>query len=107
MSVLNEIVETGRVTRGWLGVELSSTPDPGMAVGLEVTRVLERGPADRAGLEIGDRILAINDQPAVSSAVVSRHIAAASPGSPIQLDVLRGDEQVRITALSGERPAPN
>jgi serine protease DegS len=107
MSVLNEIVETGRVTRGWLGVELASTPAPGMAVGLEVTRVLARGPADQAGLRVGDLIVAINEQPAVSSAVVSRLIAHAAPGSDIQLDILRGEEAMTVTARSGERPVPN
>ncbi|MBK79713.1 MAG: 2-alkenal reductase [Gammaproteobacteria bacterium] len=107
MSVLNEIVETGRVTRGWLGVELASTPAPGMAVGLEVTRVLARGPADQAGLRTGDLIVAINEQPAVSSSVVSRLIAHAAPGSDIQLDILRGEEAITVTARSGERPVPN
>jgi serine protease DegS len=107
MAVLNEIVETGRVTRGWLGVELATTPEPGMAVGLEVTRVLQRGPADQAGLRVGDLIIAINEQPAASSTVVSRLIAHASPGSDIQLDILRGQDQLTITARSGERPVPN
>lgn len=107
MTVLNEIVETGRVTRGWLGIELASTPAPGMAVGLEVTRVLQQGPADEAGLRVGDRIIAINEQPAASSSAVSRLIAHAAPGSDIQLDILRGEEQVTITARSGERPVPN
>ncbi len=107
MSVLNEIVETGHVTRGWLGIELSSTPESAMAGGLTVTRVLARGPADLAGLEVGDRILAINDEPAVSSAAVSRRIADALPGSPITLDVARGDGRIRLTARSGERPVPN
>jgi serine protease DegS len=78
-----------------------------MAVGLEVTRVLQRGPADLAGLQVGDRILAINEQPAVSSTVVSRYIAHATPGSDIQLDILRGADQLTVTARSGERPVPN
>jgi len=107
MAVLNEIVETGRVTRGWLGIELASTPAPGMAVGLEVTRVLQQGPADEAGLRVGDRIIAINEQPAASSTTVSRLIAHAAPGSDIQLDILRGQEQLTVTARSGERPVPN
>ncbi len=106
LAVLDEIVETGRVTRGWLGVELASTPAAGMAVGLEVTRVLHRGPADEAGLRVGDRIVAINEQPAVSSTVASRLIAHAAPGSEIQLDILRGAEQLTVMARSGERPVP-
>jgi serine protease DegS len=107
MSVLGEIVETGRVTRGWLGIELSSTPTAGMAVGLEVTRVLQRGPADQAGLRVGDLIVAIDEQPAVSSAVVSRLIAHAAPGASIELDILRGEQAITVTARSGERPVPN
>ncbi len=107
MTVLEEIIETGRVTRGWLGIELASTPAQGMAVGLAVTRVLRDGPADLAGLRVADRIVAIDRQPAVSVAVVSQQIARAAPGSVIELDVLRGDQQLTISAQSGERPVPN
>jgi serine protease DegS len=106
MAVLSEIVETGRVTRGWLGIELSGTPAQGMGVGLEVTGVLQQGPGDRAGLQVGDLIIAINDQPAVSSAVVSRLIAHTTPGSTIRLDILRGQDPLTVNAQSGERPTP-
>jgi predicted metalloprotease with PDZ domain len=95
------------IERGWLGIELSSTPTAGMAVGLEVTRVLQRGPADQAGPRVGDLIVAIDEQPAVSSAVVSRLIAHAAPGASIELDILRGEQAITVTARSGERPVPN
>jgi S1-C subfamily serine protease len=75
-------------------------------VGLEVTRVLQRGPAHRAGLRVGDRIVAINEQPAVSSTAVSRLIAHSPPGSPVHLQVLRGRQRLEVTARSGERPLP-
>jgi serine protease DegS len=106
MAVLDEIVETGRVTRGWLGIELSSTPPPGMGVGLEVTGVLDRGPAHQAGLLVGDLIIAINDEPAVSSSVASRLIAHTMPGSDIRIDILRGQRPLSVTARSGQRPTP-
>ncbi|MFU8815564.1 MAG: S1C family serine protease [Pseudomonadales bacterium] len=107
MAVLDEILETGRVTRGWLGVELSRTPQSELAVGLTVTSVLHQGPADRAGVMVGDRIVAVNQQPALNATLVSRLIAHAAPGSPVSLQILRGDNLVNLQARSGERPVPN
>jgi len=107
MSVLEEIIATGRVTRGWLGVELTNSPAPGSGVGLEVTAVLRGGPAAAAGLAAGDLLVAINDQPAAGSTLVSRVIAHTAPGEPIRLDVLRGGEALRLEARAGERPASN
>ena len=106
MSILEEIVETGRVTRGWLGVELANTPAPGTGVGLEVTGVLQGGPAARAGLVPGDLILAVEDQPAASSAIVSRLIAHKPPGSELSLSVLRDNRRLAVTATTGVRPTP-
>jgi serine protease DegS len=106
MAVLNEILETGRVTRGWLGIELSGVADRQAFPGLEVTSVLRRGPADLAGVMVGDRIVAVNEQPAVDAAAVTQLIAHAAPGSPVQLDLLRGDDLLTVQALSGVRPVP-
>ena len=104
MSVLDEIVATGRVTRGWLGVELANAPAPGTGVGLEVTGVLRGGPADQAGLLPGDLLVAVAEQPAANSTIVSRLIAHTPPGDPLPLRVLRGNRQVDVTAVAGVRP---
>jgi serine protease DegS len=106
MSILDEIVETGRVTRGWLGIELASSPAPGNGGGLEVTGVLSGGPAAQAGLVPGDLILAVGGQPAASSAVVSRLIALTAPGSELALRVQRNKRQLAVTATAGVRPPP-
>ncbi|MEZ5558783.1 MAG: trypsin-like peptidase domain-containing protein [Pseudomonadales bacterium] len=105
LSVLDEIVETGRVTRGWLGVVLAATPPPGAGVGLEVISVEAGGPAAQAGVQPGDLIVAVDGQPAVSSTGVSRQIAHAEPGTEIGIDLLRGGQSVTLTARSGERPS--
>ncbi len=104
IAILDEIVETGRVTRGWLGVELTNSPPQGSGVGLEVTTIIRLGPAHKAGLQVGDLILSVNEQPAVSSAVVSRQIAHADPGSAIEMNILRRGQQIAVTAISGVRP---
>ena len=107
MAILEEIVQTGRVTRGYLGVELANTPPPGAGVGLQITQVKIGGPANRAGIRIGDFILAIDDQPAVSSTAVSRQIAHTPPGSELALEVMRGGRQLSLRARAGQRPTPN
>ncbi len=107
MSVLQEIIATGKVTRGFLGVELANSPPPGAGVGLQVTGIAPGGPAHRAGLRVGDFILAVDNQPAVNSTAVSRQIAQKPPGSKLDLDVLRDSEQLSITALAGVRPTPD
>jgi len=104
MSILNEIVQNGRVTRGWLGVELANAPPAGAGVGLEILKVVRYSPADNAGLRVGDYILAINEHPAVNSLVVTRQIAHAEPGSDLELDVMRRGQQLSLTAESGVRP---
>ncbi|MFB3104601.1 MAG: S1C family serine protease, partial [Pseudomonadales bacterium] len=104
MSILNEIVQNGRVTRGWLGVELANAPPTGAGVGLEILNVVRYSPAANAGLRVGDYILAINEHPAVSSLVVTRQIAHAEPGSDLELDVMRRGQQLSLTAESGVRP---
>ena len=56
--VLSEIIEKGRVVRGWLGIELANNPPAGTGVGLRVTRVVPDGPGAAAGLGRNDLILA-------------------------------------------------
>ena len=103
-SVLDEIVQTGRVRRGWLGVELAVVPGPD-APGLEVTRVITDGPAAVAGLAPGDIIEAINGAKVADATSASREIAAVRPGTEIALDVTRDGERLTVDVVSGERPA--
>jgi S1-C subfamily serine protease len=104
MTILTELVATGKITRGYLGVELASTPPAGAGVGLQVTGVLVNSPAHHAGLRVGDFILAVDEHPAISSTAVSRQIAHTTPGSQIEVKVLRDNRQIMVTAMAGERP---
>jgi serine protease DegS len=104
LSILDEIVATGRVTRGWLGIELADGVEPGVASGLRVTRVLPGGPAQLAGIRQGDVILDIAGQPVTHPAVVSRAIATARPGTELALGIGREGSRVDVTAISGLRP---
>jgi serine protease DegS len=103
-SILEEIIETGRVTRGWLGVVMDTSPIASSGVGLRISRIEPGGPAAVAGLLPGDVVLAVNGQAAVDSIVISHEIGAADPGEEIELSVLRQGERFNVRAVAGERP---
>ena len=112
--VLTQIIEHGRVVRGWLGVEaIDVTPAIAKKLslkisnGLLVTAIVKDGPTDLAGIVPGDIVTSIN-----GLSVTDRHrsisqITDIIPGEPIRLVVLRNKQALEITATAGERPAIN
>ena len=109
--VMTQIVEHGRVIRGWLGISGQNlTPALAESLGIEfrdgilVSGVLEDGPGDRAGLKPGDLIIEIDRGPITSEQQLLRTIAGKAPGSPLSLTIERdGAEQTQV-AVVGERP---
>ncbi|ANY14520.1 trypsin-like peptidase domain-containing protein [Bordetella pseudohinzii] len=111
--VMDEIVKTGKVRRGWLGIEPQDlTPElarafrlDASASGVIIAGILRGGPADRAGLRVGDIVQAINGQPARNTVTLLGQIAAVTPGQGATLRVLRAGKTVDIKVTMGTRPA--
>ncbi len=110
-NVMAQIIEHGEAIRGWLGVEIQSlTPDLAESFGLEGIRgiiiagVLRGGPADRAGLQAGDIITHINDQPLDDATTALNLIAQTPPGQTIALEVIRNGQRFTLKAAVGKRP---
>lgn len=110
---LTEIIEKGRVVRGWLGVdarpltpELAEYLSLSTTDGVLVTAVVPNGPAHKAGLRPGDVLTHINDQPVGQGRRGMNQIAAIEPGSTAQLSVMRENQPVSLEAVIGERPTP-
>jgi len=101
-SILDEIVETGKVTRGWLGVMLSP-PGPDES-GLLVTRVTPSSPAAEAGVLPGDRLLAVNHTAATDLAHLSRLIAEIPPGAEILITLRRRGDDLEVSTTAAARP---
>lgn len=72
--------DAAAVGRRWL-----AGPLPGVGVG----EVAPGGPADRAGLRAGDRVLAVNDEPVGSEAALARRVARLPAGQPARFSVQR------------------
>jgi len=103
---MEQIVQFGRVIRGWLGVNLRPQPMPGGPAGLLVIAVNPGGPAFLAGLRPGDFVLSINQVQATDLYTVTDVIANAEPGSELHIEVLRDQRRFRATAIAGELPEP-
>ncbi|MEA2181063.1 MAG: hypothetical protein QOF69_248 [Solirubrobacteraceae bacterium] len=96
-------LKTGKeIKRPYLGV---STSDADTGVGAVVGRVIPGGPADDAGLRIGDRILSVGDRSVSQSADVASAIVAQKPGEEVSLRVRRGSRELPVKVKLGTRPA--
>jgi serine protease Do len=96
-NVADQLMKTGRVTRGRIGVSISNVTRDlaeslglGKPMGAAVGTVEENSPAAKAGLEAGDVILKIDGRNIEGSADLSRTIRALKPGTKVTLNVWRG-----------------
>ncbi|MCC6611611.1 MAG: trypsin-like peptidase domain-containing protein [Burkholderiales bacterium] len=110
-SVMEQIIATGSVTRGFIGIEANelardlaeSMKLPGGA-GVQITGLVPDGPAARAGAKVGDVLLAIDGRP-VSDARLMLDIAAAlKPGTKATLRVRRDGRERDVEIVAGTRP---
>ena len=112
-SVVAQLKDKGRVTRGWLGVAIQSiTPaiakslgmNPDEPTGALVATVTANSPAAKAGLKPGDVILTANGQPVKSVHDLPRLVASMPPGQKLELSVRRGGKDMNLAATTAEMP---
>jgi serine protease DegQ len=112
--VMQQIVGTGSVTRGWIGVEvqdisaeLAESFRLSGTNGTLISGVLRGGPADRAGVKAGDILVAVESSPVVDSTNMLNLIAALEPGKQATLKILRNRAEMLIEVNVGKRPKPS
>ena len=101
-SVVATLAAHGHLDRGWLGVAVS---DEDAHSGVQVTAVEPDGPAARAGLRSGDRILAVNGEPVSSALGLIRAVAEIHPGRSARLTVSRRGRDLSEPVVVGLRPS--
>jgi serine protease Do len=109
--VMEEILKTGKVTRGYLGVMIQEvTPDLAKAFNLPsangalIGEVTPDSPAFKAGLEKGDVVVAMNGQPVSDFHDLRLRVSQTPPGQMVKLEVIRSGQNHEITVMLGTFP---
>jgi putative serine protease PepD len=101
--VVEELQSSGSVEHGYLGVTVEPAPDAGD--GASIVEVHPGTPAEDAGLEPGDRVVAADGQPIDSPEELTGLIGSKEPGDEVELELVRDGETETIIVTLGERPA--
>jgi len=108
--VMEQIIETGSVTRGWFGVDVADiSPELAESLALKGTRgaivgAIERGsPAEKGGIRLGDVIVAINGKPVPDVSSALNAIAEMSPGNSVPVKVVRRNQEITVDVTVGKR----
>jgi serine protease Do len=110
-NVAFQIVETGRVVRGYLGVvpgELDATTRETFRLrdneGVLISRVEPDSPAEKSGLKMGDIITKVNNTPVNRPDRLQREIGELPPGSEVNIEILRENRRQTIKVTLTRRP---
>ncbi len=110
-TVVEQLIEQGRVVRGWLGVRIQPVDEDlaqsfGLdeATGVLISGVEDNSPAEEGGIKAEDIILEINDKEMESVEELQRVIAGIQPGNEIDVTVWRDNDRKDLTVTLGERP---
>jgi serine protease Do len=101
--VTDEILSRGHVARGYLGVGLQPVALEDHKRGLIVLSVERGGPADKAGLLVGDIFVSLGGKPATDTGDVQTALESVAVGQPIEAGLLRGGQARQIEITVGER----
>jgi serine protease DegQ len=108
--VLESIISTGQVVRGWIGVEPQDiTPELAESFGLKqksgtiIAGVIRGGPADKAGMKPGDILVSIENNSVTNTTEMLNQVAQLKPGNKAKVKVLRNTRELVLEILIGKR----
>jgi serine protease Do len=108
-SILDQLKDKGKVTRGWLGVYIQHlTPDVAEKLGVAgslgalVSDVTKDGPAEKAGIKSGDVIVAFNGKDVKDEHDLPTVVAATKPGTKVNVKVIRDGKERTIPVTVAE-----
>ncbi len=108
--IMSDIIEYGKVIRGWLGVNVEPIPaataqsyNLPVNNGIIIMDIHRGGPADNSGLIKGDIITGINNQPVGNGQAAMNFIAATRPGEEVVIDLVREGQTMSISAVVGNK----
>ena len=111
MDVVEQLKESGSVTRGWLGVSIQEvTSEFAKSLGMEipkgalVSQVLDKSPADKAGLQVRDVIIEFDGVEIVYSGDLPQTVGSIKPNSKVEAKVIREGKLKNLKVVVGKLP---
>ncbi len=111
-TVVAQLKDHGSVTRGWIGVQIQPvTQEIADSLGLKkaegalIAEPQANGPAAKAGIEAGDIITAVNDDPVKDARDLAKKIGSLAPKATVKLAVLHKGSEKAISLTLGELPS--
>ena len=108
-SVMEQLIETGKVRRGMLGVVIRGLNKDHVESlnlkdtnGLLVNKVNKGSAAEKAGVKQDDVIVAINGKKIENSNALRNKVAGTKPGTEVILKIIRNGKEIKIKVVLGE-----
>lgn len=110
--IMDRIIKTGRVVRGFIGASLSELTIEAAReaklpnqyrTGVVIERVMEGGPAAKAGLQAGDIIVRLNGKPLLNGNALRNQVALTPVGSVINMTAFRNGQELAIAVRVEEQ----
>ncbi|MBA7510257.1 Periplasmic serine endoprotease DegP [subsurface metagenome] len=111
--IIDELIEKGRVVRGWLGIEIREVDEviakqfnlPNTK-GVLVNRVIEDSAAEKGGMKRGDIIIKIGGHKVEDVRDLQKVVTKTKPGKKVKVMVIREKKEVTLSIKLGEMPEP-
>ncbi|MCL5668991.1 MAG: Do family serine endopeptidase, partial [Gammaproteobacteria bacterium] len=111
MEVTDQLRSKGRVTRGWLGIliqdvtaELAESFGMDKPQGALVAKLLPDGPAQKAGIQVGDIIVEFNGKPVEESSMLPRLVGRSKLGDSVPVKIIRNGKPLTLKVKIAELP---
>lgn len=107
-AVMKQIIEKGRVIRGWLGVAIQTLgPEEAESLGVKgggvlVSKVFKGSPADKAGFKPGDIIIEYNGKRIKKARDLQKLVAETKPGTKVTIKIIRNGKPKQMTVKIAE-----
>ena len=112
IEIKDQLIKNGRVIRGRIGVGIQAvTQDLAEAFGMKtpkgavITQIDKDGPADKAGLQVGDILIAVNGQEVKNANDIPVKISTMRPGTKTTMTILRNGKQENVSVTVAETPS--
>ena len=108
--ILPQLLEKGKVVRGYLGVSINDVadlaePPKGVDTGAAIMEVHPDTPAEKAGLKVGDVVVTFDGKPVATAAALTDLVTRTSPGARVTVGIVRDGKPMNVDIVVGALPA--